>query len=1252
MQSRKAKFLRRMLSGVLAASIMLTSAVTAFAAKSSTNASTSIPGSSTTYDGSYIRIWLNSYSGLELTPNNGEKIYTYDVLYHRMYNIADTLLRSDPPLGSLMKYENGQWVAAKDNIDYPSDPDFIVNSSRTNMYYVKPGKYREERAYYLDKSYKCSITYDVLPGPRPSDVNPGKSDFKLSGPSSPIRVGETTVISSMLDINAFSYYKDVTWTLESGDDGPAHGEITVDPSYPALCLYSAKTPGTDWIVATDPLGKRKSISVKVLPPEHASAGLLRDVSVGSSVKLNVDGVPQEFIVVHQGKPSNLYDDSCNGTWLLMKYLLDGKRWPIMRSDNSPTANDNDYANSDIHKYLNNAFLDRLDNNIRAQIKEVKIPYRPGSGPATTVNSGSDGLSAKAFLLSGHEVHGKIDMTETYYGFFPKNEGSVLDFFAKSSRNGLTDNDRCAPFVKNGTKPMPMDLYWWLRTPNCSNGYKGQDLGGKQSIYIDDTGRCGYHYSCNYMGIRPALILPSSLSVSDDAFVIAPLSVDDLSVSPNALNMDIGDEEIITVKRLPEDATEDSISFSSENKGIATVGFNGTVTATGEGQTNIIITCGSVTKTVPVTVTPVIPRLEKLSFDADSLDMEVGDVEDCPARKVPAEAEGDITYSSQDPSIAIVDKNGKVTAVGEGETTITASCGDITAQIPVTVHPAPAPELMNLLLNPTGATIQIGESEQFTAVKVPDNAEGDVSFSILNPEIASVDENGSVVAIKPGETKLVASCGDISKEATITVPALSEPEKPKTTDLAIRPDDVTMQVGDKQPLNVTKEPADSEEPIIYESKDPSIAAVDPDGTITGISPGETTVVVTSGEITKQVPVKVQPAPAPALTDISLEPGEAAIPVGETKQFTAAKIPANADGDISFRVLNPEIASVDEQGLVTALGPGETKLVASCGGISKEAAITVPSASSEPEDPETPGTSDLTVQPESVTVGVGDKQPLGAEKEPSDSKDPITYESKDPGIATVDPDGTITGISPGETTVVVTSGSVTKEIPVKVEAKGPDDGKDDGKGDEDNSGNNNKPDDGSNTDPGNTRVGSLVLRNTGVNAGKNKAFNYRFTFPENAGGEYKMSGDVSGTVKDGSVITLYPGDEVRISGLPVGGSYRVEELDPGNRYSVRHKVDGIVSSRGFVAGFSIAKDERTTVEFINTKAGTSNGSSSSRLDRYDRDDSDRGFYRDDPGYDDGRHPTRRPNENPGDWETEQIRSEDNARVPLKGNPYTGR
>ena len=53
-------------------------------------------------------------------------------------------------------------------------------------------------------------------------------------------------------------------------------------------------------------------------------------AVGSIVKIKVNGAAKDFIIVHQGKPSSVYDDSCNGTWLLMKDIYEKRQWAALR----------------------------------------------------------------------------------------------------------------------------------------------------------------------------------------------------------------------------------------------------------------------------------------------------------------------------------------------------------------------------------------------------------------------------------------------------------------------------------------------------------------------------------------------------------------------------------------------------------------------------------------------------------------------------------------------------------------------------------------------------------------------------------------------------------------------------------------------------------------------------------------------------------------------------------------------------------
>lgn len=214
---------------------------------------------------------------------------------------------------------------------------------------------------------------------------------------------------------------------------------------------------------------------------------LSSKAIGSTIKLKVNGSAKDFIVVHQGKPSSVYDDSCSGTWLLMKDIYENRQWH--------SSDTNDYANSTIHSYLNSTFLAMLDSNIQKAIKQVKLPYRKGSGTSTTVTSGSNGLPAKIFLLGATEM-------SFNFSYMPSGEGAELAYF-KGCADNSSDSKRVA--YLNGSAAC-----WWLRSPGCyDSGY---------ALYVDSSGDWGNGSCSSSLGIRPALILPSTLLVSDDGTV--------------------------------------------------------------------------------------------------------------------------------------------------------------------------------------------------------------------------------------------------------------------------------------------------------------------------------------------------------------------------------------------------------------------------------------------------------------------------------------------------------------------------------------------------------------------------------------------------------------------------------------------------------------------------------------------------------------------------------------------------------------
>lgn len=195
-------------------------------------------------------------------------------------------------------------------------------------------------------------------------------------------------------------------------------------------------------------------------------------AVGSIVKIKVNGAVKDFIIVHQGLPSSAYDASCNGVWVVMKDIY----------TTSTFGNNNSYKDSSIHSYLNSTFYNLIDSQIRAVIKQVKIPYT-NSG----VQSGANGLSTKVFLLSGTEV-----------GFsgvsYMNTEGAKLSYFDSASKRVAYNGSSAAG--------------WWLRSPGHGNLVWYVKSGGSYDSW-------NYGITC---GVRPAFVLPSSLVVSDDGTV--------------------------------------------------------------------------------------------------------------------------------------------------------------------------------------------------------------------------------------------------------------------------------------------------------------------------------------------------------------------------------------------------------------------------------------------------------------------------------------------------------------------------------------------------------------------------------------------------------------------------------------------------------------------------------------------------------------------------------------------------------------
>lgn len=211
---------------------------------------------------------------------------------------------------------------------------------------------------------------------------------------------------------------------------------------------------------------------------------LGDVAVGTIVKIDENGDPVNYIVVQQGSPSNLYYGFENVTLLLRQGIYSNRAW----------GSNNRYGQSSVHSWLNGTYVNVIDSKIQPYIKTVKIPYAAGANTGD-IQTGSNGLSCKAFLLSETE----INIAEGNDAL-----GTTLAYF-----NGANNTKRIA---KLGSEAAP----WWTRS---AASWGGGELEFGEVVYAISKSGSEDSYSCkDSWGVRPAIPLSSDLFVRDDGTV--------------------------------------------------------------------------------------------------------------------------------------------------------------------------------------------------------------------------------------------------------------------------------------------------------------------------------------------------------------------------------------------------------------------------------------------------------------------------------------------------------------------------------------------------------------------------------------------------------------------------------------------------------------------------------------------------------------------------------------------------------------
>lgn len=389
----------------------------------------------------------------------------------------------------------------------------------------------------------------------------------------------------------------------------------------------------------------------------------------------------------------------------------------------------------------------------------------------------------------------------------------------------------------------------------------------------------------------------------------------------------------------------------------------------------------------------------------------------------------VTYSSNNTRAAEVDETGKITGKAAGistiTTTVTVGGKSKTFQTVVTVSGKPVEEVT---LNRTSLNIKtIGATAALTATVTPaDAADRAVAWTSDNEAVATVS-NGIVTAQSEGEAVITAATAN-GKTATCNVIVGVIPDVESVT---LNKTELTLKVGASETLQATVLPANADQSITWRSSASSIATVDETGKITAVK-GGTAVITARGKDSKSATCMVTVMPETSgevpVDSVTLNKEELTLEVGASETLEATVTPDNASKAVNWESSEPETASVDGNGKVTALKEGEAVVTVTAEG-NKTATCKV---TVTPKGTDQKPVDSIKLNKTALTLKVDESETLEATVSP-DNAAKVEWKSEDPATASVDENGKVTAKKEGTTKVTATAGGKSAECTVTVNPK---------------------------------------------------------------------------------------------------------------------------------------------------------------------------------------------------------------------------
>ena len=492
-----------------------------------------------------------------------------------------------------------------------------------------------------------------------------------------------------------------------------------------------------------------------------------------------------------------------------------------------------------------------------------------------------------------------------------------------------------------------------------------------------------------------------------------LTIEDGQAQETALVWTLKPKSAWLRSRAKKSFAETALIWSSSDPNVAAVDADGKVRAVEKGNSLITGQFGSLTVSCPAEV---YYPLKGLTLSAQTLTLQKNDGAYLTVAPLPDKAElpSGIRFSSSDPAVVRIDDAGNLTAAAVGTAVLTAEGGGFSNHCTVTVLSA----MTGIRIEDAPAVMNVGESVQLPLKYIPEDTTDDrtVRWESSAPDLAAVDADGLVQALAPGKVTIRAAVGPYLAETEIEIfaPLLG---------IFCEPAELLLLRGEEAQLQILFDPENTTDDttVLFSSSDPGLVSVDENGRITALDGGMAQITAQVGPHTALCAVMVRVP----MTGLVIDGTNLTLKRGETAALSVSFFPEDTNDDRTLLWISdaPEVASVDENGVVTAENGGDALITVSCGEFSDRVRITV-----------TVPAEEVRISRDSLHMNKEESASLSAEVLPEDTTEgrDISWSSSDSSVVTVDGSGRLYAVAPGECTIRAEHGNLSASCRVQVSA----------------------------------------------------------------------------------------------------------------------------------------------------------------------------------------------------------------------------